>query len=137
MIFAKKVIINVTSWIVTVVLIIIIVMIYTWWTGKVPNDKSNMINNLMTQTWKSLIMSSQDSNPIIMLLHSNYAVNYLDALRVVATDAEILQSTGMDMNILAQRANDQYNQALTAIAKQCPNIFPQDADYKKYIADIK
>jgi len=42
------------------------------------------------------VAAEQDENPLIRVLHANYGMAYITALRQVASDHEVLEATGHD-----------------------------------------
>ena len=113
--------------IIIIVLIIIIIM---------QNQRRDNINPLIRQVYRWHIASTQDSNPIIKMLHSNYAVGYIGALRSIATEDEIYLTTGLNINTLEKEATVQQDSALAEIAKKCNSIVPQSPAYNEYIQKI-
>ena len=51
--------------------------------------KQQHIATLLRQTARWAVASRQDENAVIAVLHANYAVGYLGALKDVATDEEV------------------------------------------------
>ena len=83
-----------------------------------------------TRTIKALIRQSarwgtaaaQDDHPLIALLHANYGVGTIIALRQVASDAEVMAKTGVNPWALEQKLLQTQEQASLALAKGCPEL---------------
>jgi hypothetical protein len=82
------------------------------------------IRILARQAARWATASQQDANPFIAMLHANYAVGYVTALRQVANDADVRRVTGYDAAQLdAEVAKIQDNAALKMSAV-CPGLAP-------------
>lgn len=132
----EKIISGVIVWVITAVIIILLLLLWTWWTGRAPEGKEIIIPTLMRQTYRWYVASQQDTNPVIRLLHADYAVSYVDALRSIATDQEILGTTGQDIRLLATKTTAQQDTALRALADKCPTVLPADQDYRDYLSKL-
>lgn len=63
-----------------------------------PNNNSQndiIIKRLMRGCSRWAIASKQDKNPLIRMLHANYAAGYLWALKDVFSDTQIQRATGI------------------------------------------
>jgi hypothetical protein len=86
------------------------------------NNKSEYINKLMRQALRYFVASKQDNNPVIKMLHSNYAVGYIESLGLISTQMEIFHITGVDIKKLGDEATQEQDKALMELVKVCPNI---------------
>lgn len=130
---------HVISWIVGIIIILLLIAIWTWWTGRVPDDKLMQINRLIRQTYRWYIAAAQDTNPVIKMLHSNYAVGYLDALRLLASDEEILGATGMNIRDVQKNILKMQDASLLEVYKACPAILPKlpgDSESQNYLQSL-
>jgi hypothetical protein len=111
------------------VIIIFIILIWHHWYC----EKKQAIRSLIRQVYRWHIASTQDANPIVKMLHSNYATGYIGALRSIATENEILLTTGLSIVNLEAEVTTEQDKALAMFAKQCPEILPMTPEYKKYL----
>lgn len=132
----EKIVSGVIVWVIGTVIIAIMIMLWTWWTGRAPESKEIMLNTLMRQTYRWLVASQQDTNIAIRILHADYAVAYVDAMRGIATDQEILASTGQDIRLLSAKVSAQQDVALKALAGACSKVVPEDQDYRDYLSKL-
>lgn len=78
----------------------------------------------MRQVERYMIAAQQDAHPSIMMLHANYAVGILDAIRQAWSDAEIQQETGYDPKDLHTKAIALQDAAQKKLAFLCPHLVP-------------
>lgn len=98
--------------------------------------KENLVNKLMRQTFRWYIAATQDKHPWVKILHSNYANGYLMAMRDVAEDKEIETITQVNMIELNNSISKQQDESLLALAKECPELVPNDPVYKKFLPKL-
>ena len=91
------------------------------------------MKSLARQASKWSLTSMQDKNEIIALVHANYGVAYLMALRDLASDSEIEKATGLDITKFRNRIIDIQSSVTRKLAKSCPDYAPPD-DYLANIA---
>jgi hypothetical protein len=90
------------------------------------HTQRNHILTLLRQTSRWAIASEQDESPLIAVLHANYAVGYLSALKEIATDMDIEQTTGIDILNFQKRIYTIQDQATRKATKECPTFVPQN-----------
>jgi hypothetical protein len=81
------------------------------------------------------IAAAQDKEPAIRMLHANYAVGYILALREVASDAQVLQVTGYDPFDLFQELLKIQDDAMHQAAVVCPAMIPNPRWLAKLAGD--
>jgi len=126
-----------------ILLILLILLIYlypiyqihTHINETINNKQYENINALIRQVYRWHIASTQDNNPVIALLHSNYAVGYLGALRSISTDNEIKKITNLDINLLEKEATMQQDKSIAKLAKLCPKSIPASGAYYEYVKE--
>ncbi len=68
----------------------------------------------------------QDENPLIRMLHANYAASTVDALRQVCSDREIRRATGgLDGRGLQAEVTAAQDDAVRRFAQLCPRAIPR------------
>ena len=84
-------------------------------------NKSQEINILIRQAarWSA---ADQDESPIIALLHANYGAGFLWALKDIATDQEIYNSSGIDVLKFKKTITDIQDKATKRVTKACPKF---------------
>lgn len=86
--------------------------------------QTSHITTLIRQTARWAVASQQDKNPLIAVLHANYAVGFLSALKQITTDTEIERVTGLDIlkfERMIYSIQDSANRKATA---ECPSFAP-------------
>lgn len=90
---------------------------------------NKLINKLVRQTARWATAASQDDNPVIEVLHANYAAGYLWALKDIATNKDIENATKIDMNKFQKNVVDIQDKANKKLVKLCPNFIKTDNIY--------
>ena len=88
-----------------------------------------MINKLTRQTARWATAASQDENPVIAVLHANYAAGYLWALKDIATDKEIENASNIEMKKFQKNVVDTQDKVNKKLVKLCPNFIKTDNPY--------
>ena len=92
------------------------------------------IKTLLRQTARWAVAAEQDENPMIAVLHANYAAGYLWALRDIATDAEILSASGVNILQLRYQITTVQDGATRKMAAVCPQYAQQTNQYLAQLA---
>jgi len=103
--------------------ILIGILVLIW----LQNKTTNHIHVLLRQTARWAIASEQDLNPLIAVLHANYAVGYLSALREIATDQEIQDASGIDLLAFQHAVQSIQDQATKKASRECPSFAPRSS----------
>jgi len=88
-----------------------------------------MINKLIRQTARWSTAASQDDNPVIAVLHANYAAGYLWALKDIATDEEINNASNIEMQKFQKNIVDIQDKTNKKLVELCPNFIKTDNRY--------
>ena len=79
---------------------------------------------LARQAGRWSVASRQDQEPLVKLLHANYAMGYILALRQVASDREIWEKLGLDAHGLESQIADLQDLAVMAAIRLAPELAP-------------
>ena len=82
------------------------------------------IRTLMRHAARWAIAAAQDREPVIRVLHANYAVGYMLALREVASDVEVFELTGYNPYDLFVQLLEVQDEAMQIAMERCPNLIP-------------
>jgi hypothetical protein len=90
-------------------------------------------NALDTRALKDLVKSSaqwnaraqQDTNPLIGLMNSNYAMAYLNVARSLGSDSEIERHTSAAVDELIKEVEGTQSRAMQKLTMACPAMTPQ------------
>jgi hypothetical protein len=114
-----------------VVLSVFIIAMLSKWTAsdssietKYSKRFMKQMNRVVQQASKWHTTSKQDSDPLMHLIHSNYALAYAQTARALAPDTAIEKVTGIRLAELLYHLEDDQNNALQALVNACPNIKP-------------
>ena len=77
---------------------------------------------LTRQTSRWAIASRQDINPIISVLHGNYAAGYLWAIKDIADSEQFNNATGIKLKTFEKEIIKVQDNAILKLIKKCPNL---------------
>ena len=84
------------------------------------------IQVLYRQAARYAVAASQDSHPVIAVLHANYAMGYLLALKDLATNEEFKGATGQDLLNFEQEIARIQDGATLRLVKSNPDLIPEE-----------
>lgn len=114
-----------------VYLILVAIVLYCIYSSrKVPP-----IKKLAQQSAKWATMSQQDDSPIIAMLHANYAVGYLWALKDIASPREITKQTGLNIEQFEEHIVNVQSTVTKKVLKKCPELAGEVDLYLSSIAE--
>lgn len=116
----------------TILVVLIIFALYSFFNQFKVTPQQDKLKILLRQAARWSTAASQDSNPIIRLLHANYGAAYLFALQDITTAQEF--SALLDANEREFRARivGIQDEATRNIASVCPAVAPDE----KFLARI-
>jgi hypothetical protein len=79
---------------------------------------------LARQAGRWSVASRQDQEPLVRLLHANYAMGYVLALRQVASDQEIFAKLGLNAHALEAEIASIQDAATMAAVTAAPGLAP-------------
>ena len=90
---------------------------------------ANQTRVLYRQAARYAVAAEQDEQPVIAVLHANYAMGYLLALKDLVTAEEFKRATGEDLLNFEQEIARVQDTATLKLVKQNPVLIPeQDPD---------
>ena len=114
-----------------VYLILVAVVLYCIYSSrKVPP-----IKKLAQQSANWGTMAQQDDSPIIAMLHANYAVGYLWALKDIASPKEIFKQTGLNLEQFEEHVVNLQSMVTKKVLKKCPELAGEVDLYLSSIAE--
>ena len=115
--------------------IAIIIIIYMIWSDQdmLAEKYIQSLKILTRQAARWTTASKQDKNAMIAVLHANYGAGYLWALTDIATEADILKYTDIDIRQMRDEIITQQDNTTKNMAKLCPSYAP-DSSYLTQIA---
>lgn len=107
----------------TIIIIVIIILsvIYTFYC---PYQNDNSIEILYRQAARWAVASEQDTNPIIAVLHANYAAGYLWAIKDIVTEYDFERITGTNMKQFEKSIIAIQDKATRKLVNECKNVIP-------------
>ena len=87
---------------------------------------SSPIQVLYRQSARYAVAASQDASPTIAVLHANYAMGYLLAIKDMATAEEFKTATGADLLNFEREIARIQDLATLRLVKGCPKLVPAE-----------
>lgn len=84
------------------------------------------IQVLHRQAARYAVAASQDAHPIIAVLHANYAMGYLLALKDLTTSEEFKGATGQDLLNFEHEIARIQDGATLRLVKSSPGLIPEE-----------
>ena len=111
----------------------IIVLAVLFYGNYAALPKNRYLTSLVRQAYRWHVASLQDANPVIAMLHSNYAMGYVGALHSLDTEAGVKLATGIDLPTLEREVAAQQDKSLVALLSACPTLVPSSPAYENYV----
>jgi len=92
----------------------------------------NQIKTLVRQTARWTTASTQDESPLIAVLHADYGVGYLGALKDIASQDEIQATVDMDFTKFQSEVVAAQERAVFKALKTCPNYGPAETYISRF-----
>lgn len=86
---------------------------------------SNKLRSVVRQASQWHVTAKQDSNPLLSLMHSTYAVAYANLARAFASDEVIERITGLKISELMYYLNEDQQLAMQSLVTLCPSAKPE------------
>lgn len=102
-----------------------------------PKTMETIITKLIKQTARWSTAAAQDKSPLISVLHANYGMGYLMALKSIATQEQIKQASNINMQKFEAEITNQQDKSTLFAAKNCPNFTKHLNTYLARIAKEK
>ena len=102
-----------------------------------PKTMEIIIKKLIKQTARWSTAAAQDKSPLISVLHANYGMGYLMALKSIATQEQIKKATNINMQKFEAEITNQQDKSTLFAAKNCPNFTKHLNTYLARIAKEK
>ena len=102
-----------------------------------PKTMEIIIKKLIKQTARWSTAAAQDKSPLISVLHANYGMGYLMALKSIATQEQIKQASNINMQKFEAEITNQQDKSTLFAAKNCPNFTKHLNTYLARIAKEK
>lgn len=97
------------------------------------NPKKNIIKKLTRQCSRWLLASQQDKSPLIAVLHLNYGMGYLWAIKDISTPQEFKSVTGVDWTDFENKATSLQDEITKNLVSVCPQYA---SDINQYFGKI-
>ncbi len=107
--------------------ILLLVILLALFTNKNSYDQDKNIRKLTRQTARWLIAAEQDKSPMIAILHVQYGIGYLWALKDICLPKDFTKATGLKLSEFEEKALKIQDKITRSMVKVCPQ-FTGDID---------
>lgn len=107
-----------------VVLLCIVALFVVFRTRSASSDEQ--IRTLYRQTARYAVASTQDISPVVRMLHANYAMGYLMALKDISGPDQFRKVTGLDVNTFEHKIARVQDAATLSLVSENPNLIPEE-----------
>jgi hypothetical protein len=108
------------DWLIVIGLIFVLFFVYR----KVSNADDETIRLLYRQAARYSVASMQDASEVIQVLHANYAMGYLLALKDLATGEDFERVTGEDLLVFERKIARIQDDATRRLVGDRPDLVP-------------
>ena len=108
------------DWIIIICLIFVLFFVYR----KVSNADDETIRLLYRQAARYSVASMQDASEVIQVLHANYAMGYLLALKDLATGEDFERVTGENLLVFERKIAKNQDEATRRLVGVRPDLVP-------------
>ncbi len=110
-----------------VIALVVAVALVAWWLSRTTNGgkvDDRAIRTLYRQAARYMVASLQDESEVIQVLHANYAMGYIMALRDITTDTEFRRATGEDLDAFEHKLAVAQDVATRRLVATRPDLVP-------------
>ncbi len=110
-----------------VIALVVVVALVAWWLSRTINGgkvDDRAIRTLYRQAARYMVASLQDESEVIQVLHANYAMGYIMALRDITTDTEFRRATGEDLDAFEHKLAVAQDVATRRLVATRPDLVP-------------
>lgn len=108
------------DWIIIIGLVFILFFVFR----KVSNADDETIRTLYRQAARYSVASIQDASEVIQVLHANYAMGYLLALKDIASGEDFKRVTGEDLLTFERTIAKVQDEATRRLVRQRSDLVP-------------
>ena len=115
-----------------VLVVVLLLALLSKWSGdshRYPRHIVNKVKSLVQESVRWSVTSTQDSNGILSLMHSTYAIAYLNVARHLVPDKDIVRMVGIQPPELLHDIQEKQNAAIQMICKECPQLQPSSGKF--------
>lgn len=109
--------------------IIFVISILSKWTeSSTPNYTNRFqkqIKSILEQASRWHVLSKQDSNPVLSIVHADYALAYVNILRQMLSEEDLARLTDTNISEFIYLLEEDQKKAIQHISDQCPHVKPE------------
>ena len=114
--------------VIVVGIILVVILLARWTQSGRPSYNPRFekeLKGLSEQASRWHVMSKQDSNPLISLMHADYAVAYGNILQSLAPEEDIQRITGTKISEFNYLLNEDQKAAVQRVSDVCSSLKPE------------
>lgn len=112
-----------------VVGVVFLISILSKWTESSTPHYSNrfqkQIKGILEQASRWHVLSKQDSNPVLSVVHADYALAYANLLRQMVSEDDLSRLTDTNISEFVYLLEEDQKKAIQGISDQCPHVKPE------------
>jgi hypothetical protein len=110
----------------TVLVLVLILVLVLVIFRQPPSSLDKQIRILYRQTARYAVASAQDESSVIKMLHANYAMGYLMALKDIATAGDFKRATGTDIVLFESKITRIQDSSTVNLVSKCEELIPDE-----------
>lgn len=110
----------------TLIIALLVLIVFWLVLERRASAPASHVQVLYRQSARYAVAASQDQAPIISVLHANYAMGYLLAIKDLVTAEEFKTATGTDLLNFEREIARIQDQATLRLVKGCPKLVPEE-----------
>jgi nitrogen fixation-related uncharacterized protein len=107
-----------------IIVLVVVVVLFFLWSRQDTKVDDQAIRTLYRQAARYMVASLQDESEVIQVLHANYAMGYIMALRDIATDTDFTRVTGEDLDVFEHKIAVAQDVATKRLVRTRPDLVP-------------
>ena len=105
--------------------VVVVSMLSCWCVTRYPPYTLNKVNRLVQDGIRWGGVADQDTNPVLALIHSTYALSYINVARLLVSDRDIEIITNMHAGELHKDLQDKQDRVVRTLHKKYPKLRPR------------
>lgn len=102
----------------------VLALVLTWYSRSYKSANDDVINTLYRQAARYTVASLQDESEVIQVLHANYGMGYLLALRDISSESDFKRVTGEDLDTFHRKVSVAQDLATQRLIRGRPDLVP-------------
>lgn len=102
--------------------VVVVSLLSCWCVTRYPPYTLNKVNRLVQDGVRWGTVADQDTNHLLSLIHSTYALSYINVARMMVSDQDIENITNMHAGELHKDLQDKQDRVVRSLYKKYPKL---------------